>query len=150
MIVKSFKACKHYVLFLGRNQSVFTTSQERRKIEGHKNKAKDKNVNINIGQKFAFLNPWIGFILETGFPWWTLIIIKQEYTVEKKAIIKNKGKKHLLLNNIPVIKKISLQKLLAGGTPIFIVIIKAQNKLKKGTKFIFPLESTIERDFERS
>jgi hypothetical protein len=56
MKVNSFKACKRNVLCLGRNQSVFTTSQEIRKRDGDTNNAKDRKVKINIGQKFAFVN----------------------------------------------------------------------------------------------
>jgi len=99
-----------------------------------------------MGQKFALENLCRGFSLELGFPWWTLIIMKQEYAVEKKAIKKKIGKKQSLLNNKPDIRKISLQNLLAGGTPMFIVIKRAQNSVKIGTIFILPFDRIMERD----
>jgi hypothetical protein len=50
------------------------------------------------------------------------------------------------LKTKPNINNNSAQNLLAGGTPIFIVIIKAQNNLKIGNKFIFPLDKIIDRE----
>lgn len=103
-------------------------------------------MKINIGQKFCFEKDWKGLILDKIFPWCSLVIIKHEYTVEKKAIIKNINEKIDLLKTKPNINNNSAQNLLAGGTPIFIVIIKAQNNLKIGNKFIFPLDKIIDRE----
>jgi len=79
-----------------------------------------------------------------------LIIKKHEYTVEKKAIKKKRIEKIILLYINPNMIKISAQNLLAGGTPIFIVIINAQNNLKIGNKFILPFDKTKDRELEKS
>jgi hypothetical protein len=55
-----------------------------------------------------------------------------------------------LLYKYPNRRRSSAQNLPAGGIPIFKVIIKAQNSLKIGNKFIFPLARIIDRDLEKS
>jgi hypothetical protein len=55
-----------------------------------------------------------------------------------------------LLYKYPNKRRSSAQNLPAGGIPIFKVIIKAQNSLKIGNKFIFPLARIIDRDLEKS
>jgi len=51
-----------------------------------------------------------------------------------------------LLKKYPNIRRSSAQNLLAGGIPIFTVIIKAQNRANIGNKFNFPLDKIIARE----